>query len=59
MKVATAAIERRDNLASPTTPWPLVQPEPMREPKPTSRPPATSSGQDDVTVTTGQVPKTR
>ena len=42
MNVRVAASERGDNLASPQTPWPLVQPLARRVPKPTSRPPAIS-----------------
>ncbi len=55
--VATAAMEREDSRASPSTPWPLVQPEPMREPKPTSKPASAMSGQGVVISICGQSPK--
>ena len=37
MKSSVATMERRERLAMPQTPWPLVQPEPTRVPMPTSR----------------------
>ena len=56
MNVATATSDRGDSRASPTTPWPLVQPEPIREPKPTSRPAMMSSGVEAWIVTAGHAP---
>ncbi len=41
MKVAVAASERTESLASPHTPWPLVQPLPSTVPAPTIRPAST------------------
>ena len=44
MKARVAAMERRDSLAMPHMPWPLVQPLPSRVPNPTSNPAAARSG---------------
>src|SRR5690606_9851596 len=57
--VTTAAMERGENRARPTMPWPLVQPEPMRVPKPTSSPASTMTGSEAVMVTAGQSPASR
>jgi hypothetical protein len=43
-----------DRRASPTTPWPLVQPDPRRAPNPTKSPATASSGNEPSTVTHGQ-----
>jgi hypothetical protein len=44
MKLNVAINDRGERLASPHTPWPLVQPEPQRVPKPTSNPDSPSTG---------------
>lgn len=48
MKMITATRERKENLDSPQTPWPLVQPEPSRVPNPTRRPPDTIRNHEGV-----------
>lgn len=45
-------MERRENLAIPQMPCPLVQPLPIRVPIPTIKPPATSSGSENLSLGT-------
>ena len=50
MKVSVAAIDRRDNLLTPQTPCPLVQPFDITVPNPTHKPASTRTGSDRSVV---------